>query len=108
MLDTLVINGTAPGCITHIISQCCRLFGIGLEGTDHIHPVQGVEMVEMNDMVLLELGTHHQVSDDTRIVGYLNSHSIFDCPHRGQVMNHRSDASGTLTEEWGIAGITAL
>ena len=67
-----------------------------------------MEMVEMNDMVLLELGTHHQISKDACVVRDSNTYCIFNCPHRGQVMNHRSDASCALTEERGITGITSL
>ncbi len=48
-------------------------------------------MIKMNDMVVLELGSHEQVADNSRIFGNFNAHGIVDCPHRGQSMGVRSD-----------------
>ena len=50
----------------------------------------------MNYMVLLELCTMKKVSYNSRILRYLDTHGIFNCPHRGQSMGVCSDATRTL------------
>jgi hypothetical protein len=65
-------------------------------------------MVKVDDVVMLELGSHQQVSDDTSIVGDLYTNSAFHCPHRGQVVGVGSDPAGTLGKERCIPGIPPL
>jgi hypothetical protein len=67
-----------------------------------------MQMIKMNDMVMLELGSMQQVSDEPGILGDLNVNRIFDCPHRGQSMCVRSDAAGTLDKMVGIPRIATL
>ena len=62
----------------------------------------------MHHMVMLELCTVHQVSDDACIRGNGNVDCIFNCPHRGQGMCVRSDPAGSLNKMVGIPGIPAL
>ena len=45
----------------------------------------------MNDMVMLELGTVKQVSDDAGIVRNLDADCVFNCPHRGQIVDIGAD-----------------
>jgi hypothetical protein len=59
-------------------------------------------------MIVLKLGAVHQVADDARIFGNLNANRHFDCPHRGQGVDVRSDPAGTAHEQVGIAGVTPL
>ena len=82
--------------------------GIGRKRADNIHPVQCMQMIKMNNMIMLELGAHKKVTDDSGILGNFNPHRIIDCPHRGQSMCVRSDAAGALHKMVGIPGISAL
>jgi hypothetical protein len=50
-----------------------------------------MQMIKMDDMVVLILGTMQQVAEQARIFRNLDTNRIFDCPHRGQRMNKRSD-----------------
>ena len=65
-------------------------------------------MIKVNNVIMLELGAHKKVTDDTRILGNFNTHCIIDCPHRGQSMCVRSDATGALHKMVGIPGISVL
>ena len=65
-------------------------------------------MIKMNNMVVLKLGTHQQISNDQRIWGNLNSNRIVDCPHRGQSMGVRSDAARALHKMMGVPGVASL
>jgi hypothetical protein len=59
-------------------------------------------------MIMLELGAHKQVTDDTRIFGNFDTDCIIDCPHRGQRMGVRSDTTGALHKMVGIPGVSTL
>ena len=65
-------------------------------------------MIKVNDMIMLELGTHQKVANDACVFWYFNADGIIDCPHRGQSMGVRSDPAGTLYKMVGIPGISAL
>ena len=65
-------------------------------------------MIEMNQMVVLELGTHQQVAYNARILGNFNANGIVDCPHRGQSMGVRSNPAGTLHKMLGVPWIASL
>ena len=43
--------------------QFGRLFRIGLERVDDVHPVERVQMIEVNDVILHVLGRQHDVAD---------------------------------------------
>jgi hypothetical protein len=62
----------------------------------------------MDDVIVLILRTMQEVSEDSGIVGDLDADCVFDCPHRGQSMDIRSDAAGALHEMLGISGIPSL
>ena len=49
----------------------------------------------MDDMIMLKLGAHQQVSDQTGIFRNLHADGVFNCPHRGQSMGIRSDPAGS-------------
>ena len=111
-LDTLLnifkVVGTAPGCIADIVGKLGGFGRIGRQGTDDIDPVKGVQVIEMNDMVMLKLSAMEQVSDQARIFGNLYANRIFDCPHRGQSMGVRSDPAGALDEMMRVSRIPPL
>ena len=62
----------------------------------------------MDDMVMLELRPMEQIPNDSSIIRDLNTNRVFDCPHRGQIMRHRSDASCALGKERGVSWISSF
>lgn len=93
VLNALEILGAAPGGIANIVSQSRGGLGIGRKRADDIHPVKGMQMIKVHDVVVLELGTIQKVSYNSGIVGNLDADCVFNCPHRGQSMNVSSDAA---------------
>jgi hypothetical protein len=64
--------------------------------------------IKMNNVIMLKLGTHQQITNDSGILGNFDPHGIVDCPHRGQSMGVRSDPAGTLHEVMRIPRIASL
>ena len=108
LLDTLEIRRAANGCIAQIVGKGGCFDRVRLQGADDIHPVQGMEVIEMHHMVMLKLCTVQKVSNDACILGNGNFDCIFNCPHRGQGMCVGSDPAGSLNKMVGIPGIPAL
>ena len=108
MLNTFKIRATPLGSITDIVRQDGGLFWIRFKGTDNVYPVQSVQMIKMNDVIVLELGTHEKVAYDSCIFGDLDAHGIIDCPHRGQSMGVGSDPARALHKMMGIPRIASL
>jgi hypothetical protein len=106
LLDLSEISGSTLGTIAYAIRKGCSLLWVGFQGIYHIHPVQGMEMIKVDNVVMLKLGTMKQVSKNTCIVGYFDAYGIFNCPHRGQVMGVSSDPAGSLNKKWGISWVT--
>ena len=67
-----------------------------------------MQMIEVNDMIVLHLCAMQQVPKYPSIFGNLYANRIFDCPHRGQSMDVRSDAAGSRDKMLGVAWITPL
>jgi hypothetical protein len=108
LLNFFKVAGAAPGGIADVIGQGRRFLRVGLQCADNVHPVKGVQMVKMDDMVMLELGTHQKVAYDSRVFGNFDANGIIDCPHRGQSVGVGSDPTGALNKMMGIPGITSL
>lgn len=62
----------------------------------------------MDDVIMLKLCAVKEVSEDTSVFRYLDTHSAFYCPHRGQGMGICSDPAGSLDKVMGITGIPSL
>ncbi len=67
-----------------------------------------MQMIKVNNMIMLELGAHQQVTNDACVLRNFDTHCVIDCPHRGQSMCVRSDTAGALHKMVGIPGISAL
>jgi hypothetical protein len=50
-------------------------------------------VIEVYNVIVLVLGAMQEVSEDSGIVGNLDADCVFNCPHRGQRMDVRSDAA---------------
>jgi len=107
LLDGFEIDGASHLGVAHIIGERGRGLGISLQGAHHVHPVQGVQMIKVDEMIVLELGAVEEIADDSGVVGNFYLDRIFDCPHRGQGMGQRSDPAGALDKMMGIPGIPA-
>jgi len=62
----------------------------------------------MYKVIVLKLGAHQQVADDSRVLGDFDANGIVDCPHRGQSMGIRSNPAGTLHKMLGVPRIASL
>jgi hypothetical protein len=67
-----------------------------------------MQMIEVNNVIMLELGPVKKISDKACIFWDFDADCIFDCPHRGQSMGVRSDPAGALNKMVGVTGIAAL
>ena len=65
-------------------------------------------MIEMNNVVVLHLGAVKHISDQARVFRNLDADRVFDCPHRGQSMNQRSDAAGSCDKMLRVTRIPPL
>ena len=108
LLHTLEINRAAHGGIAQIVGQRGGLGRVCLQGADDIHPIERMEMIEMDQMVMLELRAVKQVSNNARIFGDGNLDSVFNGSYRRQGMCVSTDPAGSLNKMVGIPGIPAL
>ncbi len=78
---------------------------VGLQRADHVDPVQGVQMVEVNDVILHVLGAKHQVPHHFGVRRHGDAQRVLDRADRGQGMHGRADAAGPLGKGPGVARI---
>ena len=97
-LSGLEIVDTALAGSGDLAGQIGGLFRVGFEGADHIHPVQGVEMIEVNDVVVQELGAQKKVADDAGVVRDGDAHGGVPGAHGGQPVNVSANPAGPLGE----------
>ncbi len=81
---------------------------VGLERFYGAYPVEGVQMVEMDDMVLHRLGGGDDVTDVVGVARYLDPQGVLDRPHRRQGMHGGAYAAEALGIQPGVAGVAAL
>ncbi len=108
LFHILEIHCTAKRCVRDIIRKGGCFGRVSLKGADDVHPVQGVEVVEMDQVILLVLGPVQKIPQDACVVRNPYFNCIFNCPHRGQGMGVSSDPAGTLGKVMGIPWIPAL
>jgi len=107
-LSGFEIVDPAPASGSDLGGEIGGLLGVGLERADDIHPVQRVQVVEMNEVVVQELCAQQQVTDDAGIVGDGDPYSGVTGSYRSQPMNIGTNTAGPLREQIGIARVTAL
>ncbi len=86
------------------------LVDVGGQTAGDVDEVQGMQMIEMHDVVVHELGGQHQVADDGRVVGQFLVHAdgVVDATDGSERVHVGADAAGALGEVLCIAGITAF
>ena len=92
----------------HLLRQRRGRRRIGLERRHDVHPVERVQMIEVDDVVLHHLGQEHDVADDLGILGNLDAERVLHRAHRGQRVHRGADAADALAERPGVARIAAL
>ena len=94
---TLLTTGTSDMVkayvknLIDVVGKGGGLLGIGFKRVHHIHKIQRVQLIEVGDMVLLELGPVQQVPYDAGVFGNGDTDGVFHGPHGGQVMGIGAD-----------------
>ena len=65
-------------------------------------------MIEVDDMVVEELGPHQQVADDAGIARHCDAERVFDAAHRSLPMHIGAHPAKPLSEEPGIFRVAPL
>jgi hypothetical protein len=108
----LLYRGEAGGRIARPVGEGGGEAGrggrVGLEGALHVDPVEGMQMVEMDDVVLHGPHAGHEVADQLGAAGDGILESILHRPDRGDGMDAGADAADTLGHGPGVARVTAL
>src|SRR5450756_2709567 len=81
---------------------------VGFQGRDDIDPVERVQVVEVDDVVLDVLRPGDQVADEPRIAGNAQAQRVLDRAHGGQRMDRRANAAGSLGEDPGVPRVASL
>jgi len=84
------------------------LVRIGLQGVGHVHPVEGVQVIEMDEVVMEILGSHDQIAHHAGIGRNGDLDGVIHAAGGGQGVDVRAHAAGTLGEVLGVPGIAAL
>lgn len=86
-----------------------QIFGgldrIGLKRAGHVHEVEGVQMVEMHDMVVQILHPEHEVPDVGGVLGDFHLDRVFEGAGGGQRVGIGAHAAGALREVLYVAGV---
>ena len=113
----LVLNGlevfSLAGLAGSVFSQLGSLGRISLEGAGDVHKVQGVQVVEVHDVVVQLLLGQEQVADIGGVGRNLEAlvsvmDGVFQRTCGGQGVGVGADAAGTGSEVLHVAGIPAL
>ncbi|MPM14565.1 hypothetical protein SDC9_60929 [bioreactor metagenome] len=92
----------------HRLLQLGSGLRIGAERIHRVHPIERMQVIEMDDMVVdLQRELHH-VADRVRVVRDLDAKRILDRADRGQRVGAGADAADPLGEGPGVARVAAL
>src|SRR5208337_1075989 len=76
VLDRLELKAIVVGPGGKAFGKGGCLRGVRLQGRDNVYPVQGREVVELNDVVVERVGDHDQVADVLGVGRNLQADSI--------------------------------
>ena len=82
--------------------------GISLKRAHHVDPVEGGELIEVDDVVLNVKGGVQEIADDVRILRNLDPDRVLNRADGGKGVNARADAADAFNERPGVARIAAL
>jgi len=81
---------------------------IGLESQRDIHPIQRVQVIEVNDVILHHLRAGDQVANQARVFRNFDLERVFDGADTGQSMHHGAHSANPLRPNPGFARIALL
>ncbi len=81
--------------------------GIGLERVDDVHPVQRVQVIEVDHVILHVLRGEHDVADQLRRGRNGDAQRVLNRAHAGQRVHRGAHAADALGDGPGIARIAA-
>ncbi len=90
------------------LRQLGGLLGIGLERVDDVHPVERVQVIEVDHVILHVLRGEHDVADDLRRGRHRDAQRILNRADAGQRMHRGAYAADALGDGPGIARVAAL
>ena len=85
-----------------------RFGRVRLQGIGHIHKVQGVQGIEMHQVVMQELHAQHQVAQIGGVSRNRLVDGVFQGAGRGQGVRIGTDAAGALGKMLGVARVAAF
>ena len=92
----------------HLLREASRGSRIGFERRHNVHPVQRMQVIKVNHMILDILRQRHDVADDLRVFRNGDADGILYRPHRGQRVHRSTHAADALAECPSVAGIATL
>ncbi len=81
---------------------------IGGERRDDVHPVEGVQVVEVDHVVLHLLESPDHGADELGVLRHLDPEGVLDGAHRGDGVHRGADAADPLSEDPGVPRVAAL
>ena len=108
LLDAAEIGGAGLFAVGNRLRDGGSLRRIGLEGGGDIDPVERVQMIEVDHMVLHHLRAGDEVADNAGVIGNVDFQSVLDGAHAGDGVDHGADAADALRPDPGLARIAAL
>ena len=99
-------RGITPGGYALLYGR--GLVGIGLERGDDIHPVEGVQVIEVHHMIVYILLCDHEVAHQVGRLGDLNAQGVFHGADGGEGMHRCAYSARPLCESPCLPGVAAL
>jgi hypothetical protein len=78
------------------LRQLRRLNRVGLQRQRDVNPIESMQVIEVNDVILNQLSARNDVADKPGSIGDLDSQRAFDGANGRQGMHHGADAADTL------------
>ena len=108
VLDALEVRGARLRPVRNRLCKRGGLLRVCAECRHDVDPVERVQVIEMNHVVLDALGRDDQVAEDPRIGRRLRADRVFDRADRSNRMHRRADTADTLGKRPGITRVAAL
>ena len=89
------------------LRQLGRRLRVRGERAHHVHPVEGVQVIEVHQVILRIQGQVHDVADRVRVLGDLDLQRVLDRANRRQRVHAGAHAADALHERPCVARITA-
>ena len=111
LLDLVLHIGEVRRCVLVILGERLRqlsgLLGVGLERVHNVHPVERVQVVEVDHVILHVLRGEHDVADELRGGRHRDAQRVFNRANAGQRVHRGADAADALGNGPGVARIAA-